>query len=62
MSIFGCFRSIFKVIFRKDLAEQAKKNANRVTPKSEIKAVENIYKRIEEIKAELKEELESELK
>ena len=42
--------------------EQAKINSKRITPKSEVEAVENIYKRIEEIKKELKEEIESELK
>ena len=55
-------RSIFKVLFRKDIEEQAKINSKHTTPKSEVEAVENIYKRIEEIKKELKEELENELK
>ena len=55
-------RSIFKVLFKKDIEEQAKINSKRTTPKSEVEAVENIYKRIEEIKKELKEEIESELK
>ena len=53
-------RSIFKVLFRKDIEARAKQE--RKSPKDETEAVANIYKRIEEIKAELREELEQELK
>ncbi|MBR1443257.1 MAG: hypothetical protein IJ583_06965 [Firmicutes bacterium] len=47
-------RTIFRFIFRKDIEKQARENANRVMPKTEIEAIENIYKRIDEIKEELK--------
>ena len=53
-------RTLFKLIFRRDLAKRAQleqemeKNQKRV--KDEIDAIDSIMKRVDEIKAELEEE------
>jgi hypothetical protein len=60
-------RRLFKLLFKKDiekhqeLAHEAEAQGNKLKAKSEIDAIEDIYKRIDEIKAELESEKVSNL-
>lgn len=61
-------RTIFKFVFRKDIKkrqEEAKQNESdgkKRKPQDEVEAIEDIFKRVEEIKEELRIELQEELK
>lgn len=61
-------RTVFKFVFRKDIAKRQEETAKmeaqgeKVKPHDEVEAIANIYKRVDEIKAEIKAELAEELK
>lgn len=61
-------RTVFKFVFRKDLAkrnEEAKAKeaqGEKMKPQDETEAIADVYKRVDEIKEELRKELEEQLK
>ncbi|MBR1692286.1 MAG: hypothetical protein IJ711_05870 [Lachnospiraceae bacterium] len=56
-------RIIFRTVFKKDIEAHAREQGEeKHNPKDETEAVADIFRRIEEIKVELKEELQQELR
>ena len=60
-------RTVFKFVFRKDLenrnkeAKEKEAHGEKMKPQEETEAIADIYKRVDEIKEELKRELEEQL-
>ena len=60
-------RTVFKFVFRKDLenrnkeAKEKEAHGEKMKPQDETEAIADIYKRVDEIKEELKRELEEQL-
>ncbi len=61
-------RTVFKFVFRKDIAKRnedvkaSEEHGKKVKPQDETEAIANIYKRVDEIKEELRRELNEEIK
>lgn len=51
-------RTVFKFLFRKDIQQRAQSEAQPHKPRDEIEAIEDVMKRVDQIKAELDHEYE----